>query len=106
MGNSTPDLEDTVGAGFILVAMVGVIILFSVTDFHSAENAANNASRFMWAMVHTIAPTSELDLAIEIIVTLAGGLTIGRVDVRMGIVAGIFLYGVTSFILAWFAAPV
>lgn len=93
-------------AALIAVLGIGFLFFWLVTDFSSIENWSNDYIRFVWAITHTIAPTSILDLVIEIVITAIGFVAGSRANVLLGVFLGVLLYGLTSFILAWIAAPV
>lgn len=100
------NIEQLVGAALVVVISLGGFFLFLLTDFDSLEQSTDNLTRFIWAATHTIAPTSEFDILIEFLVAAVGFVTISRVDIRAAILATFVLLFGTSFVLAWFAAPV
>lgn len=106
MSRQAPDVESL--SGLALAAVVGFagLIIFSVTDFGSAESVGDNIARFIYAFVHTAYPVSITALLIEVAVALLGGITVSRIDVRAGILAGFLCYFLTAFVISWFAAPV
>lgn len=106
MGRGQANFEKIVGAALVVVIAVGGLLLFQLTDFSTIEQSTDNLTRFVWALTHTIAPTSEFDIIIEVIVAAFGFIPVSRIDVRAALfVAFVLLFG-TSFALAWFSAPV
>jgi|AntRauMinimDraft_4_1070384.scaffolds.fasta_scaffold11803_2 hypothetical protein len=106
MNRGQVDLKQITGAALTVVVALGAFLFFQLTNFNSINSFTDNFTRFIWAITHTIAPTSGFDILLEVIVAGLGFVTINRIDARIALfVSFILLFG-TSFTLAWFAAPV
>lgn len=104
MGNRT--IGDLFGTGILLAGLFGLLVLFLVVDFSSPQGNTDTIGRFIVGMMSIIAPTSTFDVFVSFAVAITGGITVGRENVAAGFVAGVFLYGIVSFAIGWFTAPV
>lgn len=104
MGDRT--LRDLFEAGLILSALLGFCIFLLVVDLSSPQGNTDTLGRFIIAMMSIVAPTSKFDVFVSIAVAIVGGITVGREDMAAGILTAVFLYGVVSFAIGWFTAPV
>ncbi|CDK40122.1 hypothetical protein [Halorubrum sp. AJ67] len=101
-----PSLKELVEAALLIVVLIGVIALFTLTDFDSVQQSSNNLSRFIWAVTHIAVPTTRFAVYFEMALAVVGGITIERIDARATIIGGFALYFFINFVDAWFAAPV
>lgn len=103
---SGSELDELVGVGLAIAVATAGLVLFAVTDFNSMGNVTENTSRFVWAFTHMIAPSSRFDIYLELLVSAFGFITVSRISLAGGIVAGFALYGITTFLIAFLTAPV
>ncbi|MFB1065476.1 hypothetical protein [Natrinema sp. H-ect4] len=108
------DAEETVKTGASLALLLFTALWLSTFDFsiNSDPNTVQNAekvTRYFYAGIMTIAPTSKLALAIDIGAALVAsvGLVKGARDsIRAGVLGAAFLYFFISFIAHYATAPV
>lgn len=98
--------REPVTAASIAVIAAGFLIYWTLTDFSSTENWSNNYSRLVYALIHTAFPTSVFDLAIEFVASAIGFIAGNKENILLGIFGAVFLYGLTSFVIAWLTAPI
>lgn len=106
MSRGQGSLKDLVEAAAIFVLLIGIVILFLLTDFSSVDQSSDNLTRFIFAVTHIAFPTSKLAVYLEVALAVVGGYSVSRTDVRKGIFGLFALYFLINFIDAWFAAPV
>lgn len=99
-------IEDLFEIGLILAALFAFSVFFLVIDFSSPESNFDAVGKFVVGMMSIIAPTSTFDVFISVSVAVIGGITVGRENVAAGVVVTVFLYGIVSFAIGWFTAPV
>lgn len=99
-------IEDLFEIGLILAALFAFSVFFLVIDFSSPESNVDAVSKFVVGMMSIIAPTSTFDVFVSVSVAVIGGITVGRENVAAGVVVTVFLYGIVSFAIGWFTAPV
>jgi len=99
-------LVDLFEIGLTLAALFAFSIFFLVIDFSSPESNVDAVNKFVVGMISIIAPTSIFDVFASVSVAVIGGITVGRENVAAGVVATVFLYGIVSFAIGWFTAPV
>ena len=99
-------IEDLFEIGLILAALFAFSVFFLVIDFSSPESNVDTFGKFVVGMMSIIAPTSTFDVFISVSIAVIGGITVGRENVAAGVVVTVFLYGIVSFAIGWFTAPV
>lgn len=104
---SDRQFEDLYEIGLILAIVLafGVFLLYMI-DLRSPESNVETVRRFIIAMISVIAPTSTIDLLVSVSVAVIGGITVSRESVIAGVIVAFFLYGIVSFAIGWFTAPV
>ena len=108
------DIEDSITVGGLLALIVFTAFFLLTTDFSISSNTEpvarmERASRFFYAGVMTVAPTSRLAVVIDMGALVVAGIGLvqgARKSIKMGIVVAAFVYFLTSFLVNFATAPV
>lgn len=108
------DTEEVVKVGALSALLVFTALWLSTFDFSisSDPNTVENtekATRFLYAGVMTVAPTSKVAVAIDIgaaVVASVGLVKGAKESVKTGIIGAAFLYFFIGFIVHYITAPV
>ncbi|MFC5365586.1 hypothetical protein [Salinirubrum litoreum] len=99
-------LNQAMEAALLLVMIIGLLMLFSLTNTDNTTQTVDNLGRFIYAVMNTLAPTNPFEIVMEFVVATLGFVSLNRVNTRVGVLGAFFLYFLTSFLLAWITAPV
>ncbi|QLD88312.1 hypothetical protein HWV07_04390 [Natronomonas salina] len=108
------DAEEAVKLGALFALFVFATLWLSTFDFSINSNPdtvenTKKATRFLYAGVMTVAPTSKVAVAIDIgaaIVASIGLVKGAKESVKAGIVGAAFLYFFTGFVVHYVTAPI
>lgn len=96
-------------AFFLFTALFLSTIDFSLGGSPNTVQTANKLSRFLYAGVMTIAPTSQLAIVIDLVAALiasVGLLQGAKESIKGGVIGAAFLYFFIGFLVNYATAPV
>lgn len=96
-------------AFFLFMALFLSTIDLSLGGSPDTVQTANKLSRFLYAGVMTVTPTSQLAIVIDLIAALVASMGLlqgAKKSIKDGAVAAAFLYFFISFLMNYVTAPV
>lgn len=103
-------LEDGFEAGGVLAIAIFFLFAYSaMRDASSLTAAMDTFERFVVALVYSVAPSNELALMVDAIVSVVGGSFAAsgfEFDIRVFVVVAGFLWIGTNIVMNWFFPPI
>ncbi|MFD1686370.1 hypothetical protein [Halobellus litoreus] len=103
-------LEDGFEAGGALaIALFFLLVFPAIRDASSLTAAINTFERFAVALVYSVAPSNELAMMVDAVVSVVGGSMAAsgfEFDIRVFVVVAGFLWIATNLVMNWFFPPI